>query len=358
MTNNLYIDGREISPKSPPYIIAELSANHMGDLSRAMEMVKAAYDAGVDAVKLQTYHPDKITIDCDKEEFWIKDGLWAGRSFHDLYTEAQTPKEWHAPLFDYAKELGITIFSSPFDLEAVDFLEELNAPAYKIASFELVDIPLIVKAAKTGKPLIMSTGLATLEEIEDALEAARNAGAQDIVILHCISAYPTPADAANLATMVDMAARFDVPVGLSDHTLTETVAVTAAALGAQVIEKHFTLSRSDGGADAAFSLEPHEFKRMVEAVKMAHSAIGTVNYGATDAEGDGRNARRSLYIARDLPAGHILTDEDVVSVRPGLGLKPKFLPDVLSRKLASDVTKGTALTWEHLVDGGVTTDEK
>ena len=339
------IAGRSISPELPPYIIAELSANHMGKLDRALEMVKAAVEAGADAVKLQTYEPDKITMKCDGDDFQIKGGLWHGQSYHALYTDAMTPKSWHKPLFDYATELGVTMFSSPFDLDAVDFLETLDAPAYKIASFELVDLALIRKAAATGKPLIMSTGLALPEEIEDALAAARGAGATEIVLLHCISAYPTPASAANLMTIADMAARYKVPIGLSDHTLTEAVPVAATALGAQVIEKHFTLSRSDGGADAAFSLEPHEFKRMADAVRIAHAAIGGVRYGPIDAEEGSLQSRRSLYIAADLPSGHILATSDIACVRPGFGLKPKHLDEILGKKLLLDVKKGDATTW-------------
>jgi len=339
------IAGRPISPDLPPYIIAELSANHMGDLNRALKMVKAAVDAGADAVKLQTYDPDKITMNCDGDDFQIKGGLWDGQSYHALYTEAMTPKDWHKPLFDYAEELGATMFSSPFDLDAVDFLETLHVPAYKIASFELVDLELIKKAAATGKPIIMSTGLAVPEEIEDGLEAARSAGATELMLLHCISAYPAPADAANLRTIADMTARYDVPIGLSDHTLTEAVPVAATALGAQIIEKHFTLSRSDGGADAAFSLEPDEFKRMVDAVHIAHAAIGGVRYGPVDAEKRELQSRRSLYIAADLLKGHVLTSSDVVCVRPGFGLKPKHLADLLGKELIHNVSKGDATDW-------------
>ena len=342
------IAGRRISPDTAPYIIAELSANHMGDLNRALEMVKAAADAGADAVKLQTYDPDKITMNCESDDFQIKGGLWHGQSYHALYTDAMTPRDWHKPLFDYAAKLGVTMFSSPFDLSAVDFLETLNVPAYKIASFELVDLELIKKAAATGKPIIMSTGLAVPEEINDALEAARGAGAAEIMLLHCISAYPAPADAANLATINDMAKRYGVPIGLSDHTLTEAVPVAATALGAQVIEKHFTLSRSDGGADAAFSLEPAEFKRMAEAVRIAHAAIGSVRYGPVDVEKRELQSRRSLYIAADLPAGHKLKAADIACVRPGYGLKPKHLSDLVGAALVKSVKKGDATTWEML----------
>lgn len=340
------IAGRPIAPELPPYIIAELSANHMGDMERALAMVKAAVDAGADAVKLQTYEPDKITMDCDGDDFRIKDGLWAGQRYHDLYAEAMTPKEWHKPLYDYAAELGVTMFSSPFDLEAVDFLETLNSPAYKIASFELVDLPLIRKCARTGKPMIMSTGLANKEEIQDALDAATEAGAKEIILLHCISAYPTPPEQANLSTLQDLAERFQVPVGLSDHTLTEAVPVAATALGAQVIEKHFTLSRSDGGADAAFSLEPDEFKRMADAARIAHAAIGKASYGPVEAEEKSLQSRRSLYFSADLPEGHQLTAQDIACVRPGYGLKPKYLEALVGRTLTQTVSRGHPTNWD------------
>jgi len=342
------IAGRAISPDMPPYIIAELSANHMGSLERALEMVKAAVDAGADAVKLQTYDPDKITMDCDGDDFQIKGGLWSGQSYHALYSDAMTPKSWHKPLFDYAAKLDVTMFSSPFDLDAIDFLENLKVPAYKIASFELVDLQLISKAAATGKPIIMSTGLATIEEIEDGLAAARKAGATEIILLHCISAYPTPPEAANLSNIQDMATRFGVPIGLSDHTLTEAVPVAATTLGAQVIEKHFTLSRSEGGADAEFSLEPNEFRRMADAVRIAHAAIGKVQYGPVDAEEGSMQSRRSLYITCDHKAGHILTNVDIACVRPGYGLKPKHIKDLIGQTLLHDVKKGDATCWSMI----------
>lgn len=344
------IDGRTIGPGLSPYIIAELSANHMGDFDRAKDMLKAAVEAGTDAVKLQTYEPDKITMDCDRPDFVIGEGLWEGQKYHELYKEAMTPKDWHKPLFDYAAKLGVTIFSSPFDLDAVDFLETLDAPAYKIASFELIDVELIKKCARTGKPMIMSTGLATTEDIEDALEAAYSAGAKEIALLHCISAYPTPSSAANLTTMVDMAGRYDVPVGLSDHTLTEAVPVAATALGATIIEKHFTLSRSDGGADAAFSLEPDEFKRMADAARTAFEAIGEPRYGPITVEKSSLQSRRSLYFNRDLPAGHNITQADIVCVRPGFGLKPKFAKQLIGKTLATDVERGEPTDWKLFAD--------
>jgi len=345
-TSPFSIAGRQIGPGRSPYIIAELSANHMGDFDRAKAMLKAAVDAGADAVKLQTYEPDKITMDCDRPDFVIGKGLWEGQKYHDLYKEAMTPKEWHKPLFDYAAELGATIFSSPFDLEAVDFLEALDAPAYKIASFELVDIELIKKCAQTGKPMIMSTGLATNEDIEDALNAAQSAGANEIALLHCISAYPTPASAANLATMVDMANRYDVPIGLSDHTLTEAVPVAATALGATIIEKHFTLKRSDGGADAEFSLEPEEFARMASAARTAYEAIGAPRYGPINEETSSLQSRRSLYFNGDFGEGHIIESGDIVCVRPGFGLKPKYAEELIGKPLKKNVSRGEPTAWD------------
>lgn len=340
------IAGREISAAHPPYIIAELSANHMGSIDRAFQMIDAAHAAGADAVKLQTYEPDKITMKSNKPDFQIEGGLWAGRSYHDLYQEAMTPKEWHKPLFEHAHSLGLTIFSSPFDLEAVDFLETLNAPAYKIASFELVDLALVKKAASTAKPLIMSTGLASREDIEDAVTAAQEGGATQIALLHCVSAYPTPPEDANLRTIKLLADTFGVPTGLSDHTLTEAVPVAASALGAQIIEKHFTLSREDGGADAAFSLEPEEFKRMADAVRIAHAALGTAQLGTIAVEKDSLKGRRSLYFNKSLKAGHKIEEGDIVSVRPGLGLKPKHLDSLIGKPLAHAVERGQATKWD------------
>lgn len=337
---SITIDGHEIYPGCRPYFIAEISANHMGEIDRALQMISAAKEVGADAVKIQTYHPDRITMKSDRPEFKIKSGIWNNRTLHDLYSEAQTPESWHPALFAHAKQIGITVFSSPFDLGAVDLLESLDAPAYKIASFEIIDLQLIERVARTGKPIIMSTGLADEQEIAEAIHTAKSAGAHDIILLHCISAYPTPPENANLATMLDMANRFGLPTGLSDHTLTTDVPIAASALGAVVIEKHFTLSRSDGGADAAFSLEPNEFRQMVTASKIAHSAIGDISYGATDAEGDGRKYRRSLYYCKDLPVGHIVSESDIISIRPGVGLKPKYLKQLINNTLNHSVKHG------------------
>lgn len=340
------IEGRQIGPGHPPYLIAELSGNHNGSLDRALAMIDAAREAGADAVKLQTYRADTITLDSDAPEFVIKDGLWAGQRLYDLYAEASTPWEWHEALFAHAKKTGITIFSSPFDDTAVDLLESLGAPAYKIASFELVDLPLIRRAARTGKPLIMSTGMADLAAISDAVEMARASGASQITLLRCVSGYPAPAEDYNLATMTDMAARFGTLAGLSDHTLDDTTAIAAVALGACVVEKHFTLARADGGPDAAFSLEPAEFARLARTLKTAHSAIGRVNYDLKDSERGNVQFRRSLYFVRDLPAGTVIGEGDVRSVRPGHGLAPKHLDAVMGRRLARAVGFADPCRWE------------
>ncbi len=341
----VFIDGRPIGPGHPPYLIAELSGNHKGDLSRALALVDAAKDAGADAVKLQTYTADTITIDHDGPGFRLQGGLWEGYTLHRLYQEAHTPWDWHAPLFARARALGLTIFSSPFDATAVGLLEDLGAPAFKIASFEIIDVPLIRRAARSGKPLVISTGLATLGEIDEAVAAAAPA---PVVLLHCVSGYPTPAADCNLATIPHMAAGFGVPVGLSDHTHGIAVPVAAAALGACVIEKHFTLSRADGGVDADFSLEPAEFKAMAEAVRTAWIAVGRVDYGVKPSEAGGRDYRRSLYVTADVPAGGVLGPDNVRSIRPGFGLAPRYLPDVLGRRAARALTRGEPLAWDML----------
>lgn len=343
------IAGRSIGPNEPPYVIAEMSGNHNGEIGRALELIDAAKAAGADAVKLQTYTADTITIDHDGSEFRIGGGtLWDGNTLHQLYKQAQTPWEWHAELFAYGRKLGLAVFSSPFDPTAVDFLETLDPPAFKIASFELVDHGLIAKVAATGRPVIMSTGMASLAEIAEAVEVARNAGAQQLALLHCVSGYPTPAAEANLATIPHLAAAFGLPTGLSDHTMGLAVPVAATTLGAALIEKHFTLARADGGPDAAFSLEPGELAALVTETRAAHAALGRINYDIKPSEEKSRVFRRSLYAVRDIAAGEALTSQNVRSIRPGLGLAPKHLGAVLGRTAQREIRRGTALAWDLL----------
>ncbi len=344
------ISGREIGPGHPPYVIAEMSGNHNGDLGRALSLIEAASRAGADAVKLQTYTADTITIDHDGPEFTIDGGLWAGRTLHELYDEAHTPWDWHPALFRRAAELGLTVFSSPFDDTAVDFLEELGVPAYKIASFELLDLPLVRRVAATRKPLIVSSGMASEEEVGEALEAARSAGANEIVLLHCVSGYPTPASEANLNMITMLARRFAVPVGLSDHTLGTVVATAAVALGACVIEKHFTLARADGGPDAAFSLEPDELAELAASCHMAWEALGRSDFQRSPSEIENRRFRRSLYVVEDVAAGEAFTTRNTRSIRPGLGMAPKYLPDILGKIAAQPLKRGTALQPQHIQD--------
>lgn len=337
------IAGRRIGADAPPYVVAEMSGNHNHDLARAIRIIEAAKASGADAVKLQTYRPDTITIDHHGAEFIVQGGLWNGRRLYDLYAEAHTPWEWHGPIFEHARSIGITVFSSPFDPTAIDFLEDLGAPAYKIASPELVDIPLIEKAARTGKPLVLSTGASTLDEIEDAVVAARAAGAKELVVLHCTAAYPAPTEEANLATIEAIAKRFGVVAGLSDHTLGTTVSAIAAALGASFIEKHFTLSRVDGGVDSAFSIEPTEFAELVAAVRVAHAAVGTPTFGPTAAEESVLKNRRSLYVVKPIAKGERLTHDNIRSIRPALGISPKHLSAVLGTYATRDLMFGEPL---------------
>lgn len=343
---DISIQDRKIGPSKPPYIIAELSANHNGSLERALQTIEAAHQAGADAIKLQTYTADTMTIDCDRDDFMVKGGLWDGFKLYDLYRWAETPFGWHRAMFAHARKLGITVFSTPFDESAVDLLEELNAPAYKIASFENTDLPLIRYAAKTGKPMIMSTGMAMEEEIAEAVDAARGAGCSELVLLHCISSYPAPIDQSNIRQIIELGRRFNVVPGLSDHTLGTTASVAAIALGACVIEKHFTLCRADKGPDSEFSIEPHELQRLCQEARDAWRSLGQVGYGRQPAEDNSRVFRRSIYFVRDLPAGSVIGPEDIRRIRPGMGLAPKYYEALLGKKIVKDVAKGTPVSWE------------
>lgn len=343
------IAGRLIGPTQPPYVIAELSANHNGSLDKALRIIDAAVHAGADAVKIQTYRPDTITLNSDGPEFLISDGLWAGRTLYDLYQWAHTPWEWHEALFEHARKRGITIFSSPFDQTAVDLLDRLGAPAFKIASFEAVDLPLIRYVASKGKPMIISTGMADLEEIGEAVAAARAGGCNELALLHCVSGYPAPPEDYNLKTLSDMAARFDVPLGLSDHTLDNVTAVTSVALGAVIIEKHITLDRTSGGPDDSFSLEPAEFAALCKGARTAWSALGRVDYGRKSSEIGNVQFRRSLYFVKDLAAGEQITPDAVRSVRPGYGLLPRHLDDVVGAITSQAVAANTPVSWDKII---------
>lgn len=340
------IAGRQIGAGHPPYVIAELSGNHNGDIARAFALMDAAKAAGADAVKLQTYTADTITIDHDGPGFVVEGGLWAGRKLHELYREAHTPWEWHPALFDYARKLQIHCFSSPFDSTAIDLLESLGAPAYKIASFEIIDLPLIARAARTGKPLIISTGMASPDEIAEAVATATEAGSTAIALLHCVSGYPTPAAEANLARIAVLKKRFPCPIGLSDHTLGHEVAIAAVALGADLVEKHFTLARADGGPDSAFSLEPAELKALCEGVRIAQSAIGRGEYGRASSEAGNVVFRRSLYVVADVRQGEAFTADNLRSIRPGHGLPPKHLPGLLGQRATCDIARGTPMRFD------------
>ncbi|PIB90834.1 pseudaminic acid synthase [Caulobacter sp. FWC2] len=339
------IAGRKIGAAFPPYVICELSGNHNGSLDRCLQMVDAAADTGCDAIKIQTYTADTITLNVDRPEFRIHGGLWDGRTLYELYQEAQTPFEWHAAIFERARQRGVTIFSSPFDETAVDLLDGLDAPAFKIASFEAVDLPLIKYAASKGKPLIISTGMANLQEMQTALDTALGAGAAGVLLLHCVSSYPATFADANVRNVPDMAARFGCPIGLSDHTPGTAASVAAVSLGACVIEKHFTLARADGGPDAAFSLEPAEFKALVDDTKNAWASLGAAHYDVLGAEQGSLLFRRSLYVTVDIKAGETLSRANIRSVRPGNGLPPGELDNVLGKTATRDIARGEPLDW-------------
>ena len=344
MTYRLNIAGRPIELGQPPYVIAELSANHNGRFETALRIIDEAKRAGADAVKIQTYKPDTITLKSNADGFRIKGGLWDGRTLYDLYEEAHMPWEWHKPLFEHARKVGITLFSSPFDATAVDLLEDLNTPAYKIASFEAVDLPLISYVARTRKPMIISTGMADAEEIQEAVDAARSGGCKELALLHCVSGYPAPAEDYNLQTIPDMIARYGTVVGLSDHTLDNTTAVTSVALGAAILEKHFTLDRSGGGPDDSFSLEPEGLAELCRGARTAWQALGCVDYGCKSSEQGNVQFRRSLYFVKDLKAGEVVTPDAVRSVRPGFGLAPKHLSAVIGCQVTTDVFRNTPVT--------------
>ena len=346
MNRSVEIAGRRIGRDFEPYVICELSGNHNGSLERALELLKAAADTGADAIKIQSYTPDTITIDHDGPGFRIEGGLWDGRTLYDLYGEAQTPFEWHEHLFRTARELGVTLFSSPFDHSAVDLLEHFGAPAYKIASFEIVDLPLVAYVAAKRKPMIISTGMANLREIEEAVTTARDNGCEELVLLHCISSYPAPDEQSNVRTVPDLADRFGVVTGLSDHTFGSAVAVASIALGGCVVEKHFTMRRADGGPDSAFSLEPDEFRTLVQDCKRAWRALGQPTYDLQGSERGSVELRRSLYVVRDVAAGEEITNENVRSIRPGHGLPPKHMPEVLGRRASRDLKRGEPLNWD------------
>ena len=342
------IKDRQIGENHPPYIIAELSANHNGSLERALKTIKMAKSMGADAVKFQTYTPDTLTIDSDKEDFKIKGGLWDGLTLYELYKSAFTPFEWHEEMFNYAQSVGITCFSTPFDESAVDLLEDLNTPAYKVASFEIIDIPLIQYIASTKKPMIISTGMANKEEIQEAVDVARENGSNELILLHCISGYPTPVEQSNLMTIPDMKNYFGLPVGLSDHTLGIEVSIASIALGASVIEKHVTLDASDKGPDSEFSIEPDQLNSLCIKCKSAWEALGSAGYERKPVEKDNIKFRRSIYVVRDIDSGEVLTKENIRSIRPGYGLPPKYFNELIGKRVKSRVEKGTPLDWDML----------
>lgn len=343
------INNRSIGEQNPPYIIAEMSANHNGDINNAYKIIDMAKATGADAIKLQTYKPDTITMDMHTPEFMIEGGLWDGQNLYELYNSAYMPWEWHKPLFEYAQKIGITIFSSPFDNTAVDLLEDLNAPAYKIASFEAVDLPLIKYVAQTGKPMIISTGMADAEEIQEAIEAAKDGGCKELAILHCVSGYPAPAEDYNLRTLVDMQQRFGLVTGLSDHTIDNTTAISSVALGVSIIEKHVTLDRNGGGPDDSFSLEERGLKELCEGAKVAWQSLGRVDYGQKSSEQGSVKFRRSLYFVQDIQKGEVITKDHLKSIRPGFGLKPKYYEQALGGVAKFDIKRGTPASFDLIL---------
>jgi pseudaminic acid synthase len=350
MSKSINIDGKNIGERYLPYVIAEMSANHNGDINNAFKIIDMAKAAGADAVKMQTYTADTLTLDCDLPDFQLKEGLWAGRSLYDLYNEAYTPWEWHKPLFEYARKLGITLFSSPFDSTAVDLLEDLNTPAYKIASFEAIDLPLIKYVAQTGKPMIISTGMADLEEIQEAIHVAKDGGCKQLAILHCVSGYPAPAEDYNLKTITDMQNRFGLVTGLSDHTLDNLTAIASVALGALIIEKHVTLDRRGGGPDDSFSLESSELRALCKDVKAVSKIRGNIDYGRKSSEQSNIKFRRSLYFVKDVKSGATIQPGDVRSIRPGYGAQPKYLSSVVGSVVTKNFTRGTPVSLERLIN--------
>jgi pseudaminic acid synthase len=346
MMSEIVIDGRKIGPEHPPYMVAELSANHNGKLQKALDTITKAKACGADAVKLQTYTADTMTIDSDHEDFCIQGGLWDGYKLYDLYKEAETPFEWHKIMFGHARKIGITCFSTPFDETAVNLLEDLNVSAYKVASFEATDLPLIKYIASTRKPLIMSTGMANLEEIEEMVVTAREAGCKDMVVLHCLSSYPAPIEQSNLLTIPDLSKRLGVQVGLSDHTVTNTASVVATSLGATLIEKHFILNRSDKGPDSEFSIEPSELELLCMEVKDAWTSLGVAGYERKPAEELNIKFRRSVYFVKDIKSGEIIQPEHIRRIRPGFGLMPKFEEQMIGKTVKQDIKRGTATSWE------------
>ena len=347
--NYIEINGRKIGPGKSVYIIAEMSGNHNQDLNKAIQIIKSAKCAGADAVKLQTYTPDTITIDCNNEYFKIRGTLWEGKYLYDLYRETYTPWEWHLELKKIASDIGIDLFSTPFDPTAVDFLSDMDIPAYKISSFEITDLPLLKKISQTKKPIIMSTGMASISEISDAIQAVFDAGGRELALLKCTSAYPAPFEEMNLRTIPNLSENFGLPVGLSDHTMGLEAPVAAVALGACIIEKHFTLSRDDHGTDSSFSMEPQEFEAMVAAIRNVEKALGNISYGVTEKQKESIVHRRSLFIVKDMKAGEVFTRDNIRSIRPAYGLLPRHINEAMGKKITKDAERGTPLTWDIIL---------